>query len=56
MAKLVVVSKISVGLALAAGAMAQEAPLPKSRLELGLEARVRSEEYDNIIDHDAANP
>jgi hypothetical protein len=56
MAKLVVVSKISVGLALAAGAMAQEAPLPKSRLELGLEARVRSEEYDNIIDHNASNP
>ncbi len=39
-----------------AGLAAQGVPETNGLFEVGFEERVRSEEYDDIIDHDAANP
>jgi len=49
----------TLALLLARGLGAQEpvrVPEPKGVFEVGFEERIRSEEYDDIIDHDAANP
>lgn len=43
-------------LARAPGLAAQEALKPEGLFEVGFEERVRSEDYDNLIDHDEARP
>jgi len=50
-------ARLALTLALTSGLMGQEAPQapkPKGIFEVGLEERVRSEDYDNLIDHSDA--